>query len=488
MPPSAAQTVRCPEFPSDSTWLNTRRPVTVSGDLRGRVAVIDFWTYCCINCMHVLPVLKRIEARFADQPVAVIGVHSAKFISERDPENIRRAIRRHGVEHPVVVDSDHDIWQRFGVRAWPTLAIVDAEGYLRELLPGEANEMSLTGIIGSLLEEGRGHQALASGPLDVAPDPEADTTFLRFPGKLQVREDRLFIADSGHNRIVVADHEGRVEGIIGEGGAGSHDGPASEASFHSPQGVALMGDRLFVADTGNHLLRAIDLKTAAVTTVAGTSELGTGRGRTDPQAPLTVSLRSPWALLSLGSHMLIAMAGSHQIWVYDPERNAVGPWAGSGVEDHIDAPLKQAAFAQPSGLARAGRFVIVADSEVSSIRAIDLEDGVVRTIVGRGLFDFGDEEGSPDKVMLQHPLDVAVGENTLYIADTYNNKIKALAFGTMETRTLFGDGLPATLCEPGGLAVAGGKLLIADTNNHRILKGDPITGALEEIRLEQRSR
>jgi sugar lactone lactonase YvrE len=271
--------------------------------------------------------------------------------------------------------------------------------------------------------------------------------------------------------------------VIGVGAGGAHDAPAAHATFQDPQGLALMGDTLFVADTRNHLIRAVDLPTMQVRTVAGTADLGRGMGSYDPKDPLSIPLRSPWGLLAVGSQLLIAMAGAHQIWVLDTGRGVLGPWAGSGREDHLDGPLPEAAFAQPSGLALAGRFVIVADSEISSVRAIDLQDAAVRTIVGRGLFDFGDTNGQPDKVLLQHPLDVAVDANVIYVADTYNNKIKAIAFGTMETRTILGDGRPATLHEPGGITVLGGDVIIADTNNHRLLRGDPRTGTLEELRL-----
>jgi len=475
--------VHCPEFPRDSTWINTRRPLTVAGDLRGRVAVLDFWAYCCINCMHVLPVLRRIEERFVKEPVAVIGVHSGKFDSEKDPENIRRAVQRYGVVHPVVVDSEHDIWDQFGVRAWPTLVLVDAAGYVRDTISGEIDETTLARGIETLLAEGRERGILARGPLDVAPDPDGDSTFLRFPGKVHVAHNTLFIADTGHNRIVIADIAGRVQGIVGEGGAGAHDGAAAQASFHAPQGMTTDDTTLFVADTGNHLLRAVDMGSLEVTTLAGTGDKGYDQHGFDPALPKGVALRSPWALLRMGQQILIAMAGSHQIWVYDTVRMLLGPWAGSGQEDHVDGPVTEAAFAQPSGLAQAGRYILIADSEISSVRVIDLEDSTVKTIVGRGLFDFGDQVGPPENVLLQHPLDVAVGDKTIFVADTYNNKVKAIAFGGMETRTLFGDGSPKTLYEPGGLAVFDGRVIIADTNNHRILSGDPATGALEEIRL-----
>ncbi|HET9481145.1 MAG TPA: hypothetical protein VFP98_05255, partial [Candidatus Polarisedimenticolia bacterium] len=220
--------------------------------------------------------------------------------------------------------------------------------------------------------------------------------------------------------------------------------------------------------------------------LAGTGRLGVGLRMGDPRRPLEVPLRSPWGLLAAGHHLLISMAGTHQIWAYDAETKILGPWAGSGVEDHIDGPFQEAAFAQPSGLAAAGKFILVADSEVSSVRAIDMEDGVVRTIVGRGLFDFGDSDGSADEVMLQHPLDVAAGKDRMFIADTFNNKIKEIGFGTMTTRTIFGDGSPSVLHEPGGVAVAGDRLIIADTNNHRLLAGDLATGALEPLPLVER--
>src|SRR5262245_4884119 len=478
---TSGQNVRCPEFLPGFTWLNTRRPLTVAEDLRGRVAILDFWTYCCINCLHVLPVLKQIEERFCAAPVVVIGVHSAKFLTEKDPENIRRAIRRYGIGHPVVVDSDHDIWERFAVRAWPTLVLVDAEGYVRETLPGEAEAGSLAARVEALLVEGRAKGVLANGPLEVAPDPEADRTFLRFPGKIHAAEGKLFVADSGHHRIVVTDLDGRVETIVGEGGAGAHDGPTSQASFHDPHGMCVALGRLFVADRGNHLIRSVDLADHTVTTLAGTGAKGEGHQRFDAAAPRTIPLRSPWALAWVEPYLVIAMAGSHQIWAYDSDEDRLGVLAGTGREDHVDGAFPEAAFAQPSGLARAGRLLFVADSEISSVRALDLEEGIVKTLVGRGLFDFGDRDGRADMALLQHPLDVASEGATVYVADTYNHKIKAIDLRAMEVRTLYGGEDPGALDEPGGLAVAGGTIVIADTNHHRILRGDVAGQPLEEL-------
>jgi thiol-disulfide isomerase/thioredoxin len=476
--------LRSPEFPADLTWINTSRPLHIADDLRGHIVLLDFWTYCCINCLHTIPVLRRIAERFAGEPVAVIGVHSAKFISERDPENIRRAVRRHGIVHPVVVDSKHDIRERFTVHAWPTLVVVDAAGYVRYTLPGEVREDELAAAVERLLTEGRDRDLLAPTPLDITPDPDTEATVLRFPGKLLVSGDTLYVADSGHNQIVIAGLDGRVRARIGAGDAGAHDGPAQHASFRAPQGLAIAPGTMYIADAGNHLVRAVDLATLRVTTVAGSGRKGESRVSFERRDPRQTHLRSPWAMAAAGGTLFLAMAGSHQIWVFDPTRGQLAPWAGSGREDHIDGSLAEAAFAQPSGLALVGRQLLVADSEVSSIRAIDLQEGVVRTLVGRGLFDFGDRDGAPEEVLLQHPLDVAADADVVYVADTYNNKIKAIAFDSMGTRTVLGDGDPVTMHEPGGIAVDRGAILIADTNNHRVLRGDPLTGEIEELEIE----
>lgn len=473
--------VRCPEFLPGLTWLNSTRPLTLEADLRGRVSVFDFWTYCCINCLHVVPVLRRIEQRYREEPVVVIGVHSAKFLSEKDPRNIRLAMKRYGIDHPVVVDSDHDMWERFAVHSWPTVVLVDAAGYVRDTLPGEVEEDALAVRIDALLEEGREKAILASRPLDVAPDAEADTTFLRFPGKVHVSQDRIFIADSGHNRLVIAGLDGEVRALIGDGGAGAHDGPAAQASFYDPQGMAALDGTLYVADRGNHMIRAVDLTTLDVRTMAGTGAKGRSPSHEEEAMPRHTPLRSPWAVIGMSPYLVIAMAGSHQIWAYHLAEERMGPWAGSGREDHVDGTLAEAAFAQPSGLVRGGRLIFVADSEVSSVRAIDLEDGQVRTVTGRGLFEFGDRDGPAETALLQHPLDVALDGAVLYVADSYNNKIKRIDLAAMTIETVFGDGAPGILHEPGGLAAAGGVLYIADTNNHRILKGDPRTGSLVEL-------
>jgi thiol-disulfide isomerase/thioredoxin len=473
--------VRSPEFPPSLVWLNTSRPLSIASDLRGRVVVLDFWTSCCINCMHVVPVLRRLEERFAEDPLVVVGIHCGKFPSEQEPANVRCAVSRLDIAHPVAMDAQFKTWEAFAVRAWPTLVLIDAAGYVRETLSGEADFDALSEEVTALLAEGREKNQLRGDLPFFGERQEETASMLRFPGRIHCLNDRLIIADTGHHRLLVSDPSGRLLATIGSGTSGARDGAAESASFSNPQGLAVSGGLLFVADTGNHLLRCVDPSTWEVSTVAGTGIQGRHPVRVDPARPQETALRSPWGLLGVGGQILIAMAGSHQIWIFDTARRLLAPWAGSGREDHIDGALHEAAFAQPSGLAQAGRMILVADSEVSSVRAIDMLEGRVRTIIGRGLFDFGDTVGRPEEVLLQHPLDLAAAPQALYVADTYNNKIKEIRFGTMETKTVLGDGSPAVLNEPGGVTLAGARLLIADTNNHRILSADPASGEVEEI-------
>ena len=478
---------QAPEFPENLAWLNSARPLRIAHELRGQVLLLDFWTYCCINCVHMLPGLELLEQEFATDPFTVIGVHSPKFDNERDPENVRHALQRLRVEHPVVIDADREVWGAFDVSAWPTMILVDSEGYIREEMQGEVPIQELREKIKGLLDETT--TTAKSNGSTTAPrkKPRTDTRTLLYPGKVAADERRLFISDSGHHRILVCDHDGRIEKVLGGNEPGAEDGRYDTARFHDPQGMASNGNTLWVADRGNHLLRQVELDLFWVKTVAGNGELGQSRAAVDPERPLTQALRSPWDLQLVDQHLLIAMAGSHQIWLYDIEKNEIGAWAGSGVEDHIDGPMQEAAFAQPSGLSQVGPWVMIADSEVSSIRAVDLKQGEAQTISGGGLFDFGDRDGGPEEMAFQHPMDLAVLGQDLFVADTYNHKIKVVNLPTMECRTLVGDGKPGLLNEPSGICAVGERLLVADTNAHRVVWVDPRDGSIEEIDLKPRT-
>lgn len=464
-----------PALPQTFQWLNTPRPLSLGKDLKGHVVLLDFWTYCCINCMHILPDLAYLEEKYADQPFAVVGVHSAKFENEKDAEQIDQAIARYDIRHPVVVDEEFSIWQSYGVRAWPTLAVIDTGGKVVGVVSGEGHRELLDQVVGALLREGRENGTLATEPLRLPqerrdPGPQQ----LYFPGKVAADPagGRLFIADSNHHRIIVTDADGAVRQVIGSGQPGLRDGSLAEARFRNPQGLAVDGQVLWVADTGNHALRRVDLAAGVVTTAAGDGTQGRdrrggGRGTEQP-------LNSPWDVAVADGKVYLAMAGSHQLWVYDPATQAARRFAGSGAESITDGPAASATLAQPSGLAVLDGQLYFADSEASGLRRAVLADGSVETLIGSGLFDFGYRDGAFDQALLQHPLGLAVLDGQLALADTYNHRIRLADPASGTIRTLYGG--PDRLDEPGGLAVLDGAIYVADTNNHRIVRVDPATG------------
>ncbi len=460
-------------------WINTAGPIRMK-DLRGKIVLLDFWTFCCINCHHVLPDLAKLEEKYKGQLV-VIGVHSPKFIAERDTKNVRQKVREYGIKHPVVNDSEQVIWNRLGVVSWPTLMLLDPNGKPVGSVSGEGHYAILDREIARLIAEFRG-KGLDENPLKFPAESEKpDNTPLLFPGKIlaDAEGDRLFIADTGHNRIVLTTLNGKKPVLIGSGSTGMTDGSYDKAEFHRPQGMTLAGETLYVADTENHAIRAIDLKKKTVTTVAGTGEIARGVARTHaPGTAHRTPLNSPWDLTHTENARIlyVAMAGPHQIWRFDTEAGEIVPWAGTGVENILDGPIASANFAQPSGLATDGVHLFVADSEVSAVRAISLGGGknLVQTIVGEGLFAFGDEDGRGPAVRLQHCLGLAFGDGRLFIADTYNNKVKVCDPKTRTVTTFAGNGArgdkntPAEFSQPGGLSVASKTLFVADTNNHQI--------------------
>jgi thiol-disulfide isomerase/thioredoxin len=481
--------IRAPEIEGGVEWLNSAGPLTLK-DLRGKVVLLDFWTYCCINCIHVLPDLAKLEKKYPNQLV-VIGVHSAKFENEKKSENIRKAILRYEIHHPVVNDANMRIWRTYGVRSWPTLALIDPEGYYLGHASGEGNYELLDNVIGELIKEHRKKKTLNEEPLrfDLAKFKERGDSPLFFPGKILADEagKRLFIADSTHHRVVVTDLDGKKIAIAGTGEPGKDDGPFDKATFNDPQGMALRGDTLYVADRKNHLIRALDLKNQTVKAVAGVGEQSHDRRKNGPA--LQVGLNSPWDLWLDGNRMFIAMAGHHMIWTLDLQKMEVAPYAGNGREDIIDGPLASSSFAQPSGLVADKNWLYVADSEVSAIRAVPLDGkSEVKTIVGEGLFEFGDADGQGNAVRLQHALGVALRDGKLYVADTYNSKLKIIDPEKRTSVTYVGEGPEwakgTAFNEPAGLSFAGDKLYVADTNAHRIRVVDLKTKKISTLPLQ----
>jgi DNA-binding beta-propeller fold protein YncE len=422
-----------------------------------------------VNCIHELPDLVRLEDKYPNQLV-ILGIHTPKFDSEKDPESIRKAMDRYGVRHPVLNDAERKVWMRYNVQSWPTTVLIDPEG---NFVGGLNEERVFDALDKAIGQQVRIHRARKT--LDEKPLPFRTARALRpgdgplyFPGKVLAdpEQGRLFIADSGHNRVVITDRDGKTLAVAGTGAAGRTDGPFDTARFADPQGLALKGETLYVADRKNHLIRALDLKEKTVKTVAGTGV----QSRLRQGGPaLRTGLNSPWDLYVHENLLFIAMAGNHQIWALDLARKRVVPFAGTGFENIQDGPNAASCFAQPSGLAGDETNLYVADSEVSAVRAVALDGSGVRTLVGTGLFDFGDRDGTGSQVRLQHALGVVCVDHLLYVADTFNHKIKVLDPRQGSCATFVGGSADRPLFhEPGGISHADGKLYVADTNAHGI--------------------
>ncbi|XP_047307151.1 protein SUPPRESSOR OF QUENCHING 1, chloroplastic [Impatiens glandulifera] len=505
-----------PEFPSKLDWLNSA-PLMLRRDLKGKVVVLDFWTYCCINCMHVLPDLEFLEKKYKDMPFTVVGVHSAKFDNEKDLDAIRNAVLRYGIIHPVVNDGDMYLWRELGVNSWPTFVVVAPNGKVIAQLSGEGRRKDLDDLVEAALLYYGERRMLDDKPIPLSLEKENDprllTSPLKFPGKLAIDDvnGRLFISDSNHNRIVVTDLDGNFIIQIGSTGEeGFTDGSFEEATFNRPQGLAYNAKKnlVYVADTENHALRVIDFVGETVRTLAGNGTKGSdyrGGGKGTYQL-----LNSPWDVCFHPTKEIvyIAMAGQHQIWEHNTLDGVTMTFSGDGYERNMNGSSStNTSFAQPSGISLSPglKEAYIADSESSSIRALNLETGGSSLLVGGdpvfsdNLFRFGDHDGTGSEVLLQHPLGVLCGKNgQIYIADSYNHKIKKLDPGSRRVSTVAGTGkagfregsaLEAQLSEPSGIVESGnGRLYIADTNNSIIryldLNSDSSSSQIKTLELK----
>jgi thiol-disulfide isomerase/thioredoxin len=432
--------VRAPEL-SGRGWLNTGGRQLRLADLRGKIVLLDFWTFCCINCLHVLDELRPIEERYADVLVT-IGVHSPKFEHEKDAAALAAAVERYGVGHPVLDDPDMVTWRQYAARAWPTLCVVDPEGYVVATMAGEGHAAGLAALVDELVEAHSANGTLHRGEGPFRPPPPVATD-LRFPGKAIVAPDGGYLVTSSasHQVVWLAPDARTVRVRIGSGERGRADGVRPAAQFNEPQGLCLLpphvaevaGYDLVVADTVNHLLRGVRLADGTVSTVAGTGR--PWRSTVDDHAhdAVSVDLSSPWDLAWYDDRVIVAMAGIHQLWWFDPVRRTVGVYAGTTVEALRDGPLAEAWLAQPSGLsAGPDDRLWVADSESSALRFV--ADGALHTAVGQGLFDFGHVDGPATEALLQHPLGVlALPDGAVLVADTYNGAVRRYADGAVTT-------------------------------------------------------
>ncbi|MEU6177707.1 NHL domain-containing thioredoxin family protein [Streptomyces coeruleorubidus] len=445
--------------------MNTGGQQYTLADLRGRIVILDFWTFCCINCLHVLDELRELEDKHRDT-VVVIGVHSPKFVHEAEHRAVVDAVERYGVEHPVLDDPELATWKQYAVRAWPTLVVIDPEGYVVAQHAGEGHAHAIERLVAELEaeHEAKGTLRRGDGPY-VAPEPEP--TVLRFPGKaLLLPSGGFLVSDTTRHQLVelAADGESVVR-RIGSGTRGFADGSTDTAAFNEPQGLALLGEgSVVVADTVNHALRRLDLTTGDVTTLAGTGRQWWQGSPTSGPAR-EVDLSSPWDVALWQGKVWIAMAGVHQLWAYDPAGGTVAVAAGTTNEGLVDGPGAEAWFAQPSGLAATPGRLWLADSETSALRWVD-PDGSVHTAVGTGLFDFGHRDGAAEQALLQHPLGVtALPDGSVAVADTYNHALRRYDPATGEVTTLATD-----LREPSDAVLVGDDIVVVESARHRLTR------------------
>ena len=417
-----------------------------------------------------------------------------RYDHERVRAHIHEAIQRHGITHPVMNDHDQRMWRAYRVSGWPTQILIDPAGQVMQAFVGERHRERIAALIRQTIAHHRQRGALRDTPLPPLTAPERWDAPLRYPGKITVDADasRLVVADTHHHRLVLASLAGDVLASIGVGRPGLADGDFAAAAFRRPQGVVLQGDDLYVADTGNHVVRWVDLARGKVATVFGSGQQA--RTLNVPGYGRAVSLNSPWGLYRHGASLYIAMAGSHQIWHADLTSGYAEPFAGTGIEAWVDDQHSDAAFGQPSGVAGDSARLYVADTEVNALRTLDLDpNGATGTAIGGGLFDFGDRNGPGRMAKLQHPQGVAAWRGRVLIADTYNHKIKQFDPASGQVHTLAGAGMPghrdgpldqALFYEPSGISASGDRIYVADTNNHRIRMIDLAAGQVSTLKLQ----
>lgn len=462
-----------PEFSGSLEWVNAPAPSLTQQ--RGRVVILGFWHAASAYCHNLLDDLRFIHGKHADG-VSVFGIHTPKFEAERDQRLVQKAINRHGVRFPVASDPGFVTWQHYGVRAWPSIAVLDPQGHLVEIRSGDMQRDTLDALVAQLLDTaGANHQRVfESIQPALRPEPRAP---LSFPSGLAVTQNHLYIADTGHHRVLECGHDGRILRQFGSGNAGFLDGTSGECSFDSPRGLTVMKDMLFIADTGNHALRRVRLLSGEVDTLAGIGRPG------QPSAagvPAEQPLNAPWDVCGAYDKLYIAMAGLQQVWEYDLGKRSMRPVAGSGRLGMVDGIGTGAALAQPSGIAMVQQTLYVVDSAASAIRSVHLANGGVQTLVGHGPFDYGDQDGTRSAARLQYPLALALDPRSplLWIADTYNDGLKMLRLGGGDLRRFEID---YRLHQPSAVAASPGVLWVANTSAHEVVRIDLDAGTARRL-------
>ena len=471
---------RIPEFPDGLEWFNADAPVSLNGQ-RGRVVLVCFGSFSSIQCQHVLTDLNYLASKYRNQ-LTVIGVHTTRFPEEMKRTHVQKMLNKHHVRYPVIHDPELKLPKRFGIKTMPSQLLVDRDGYIIGALSGDGKLARLEEVIKYQASRESKASAAESQPFSLTLQQEPGSV-MSFPGRVLASRDRIYIADSAHNQIIVTSQQGNILRRYGSTSPGFIDGEGMSAAFNKPQGMALGDQFLYVADEGNHAIRKINIRTDEVMTVAGTGSAGTAFGSSSSN-PEKMQLNSPVDLELEGGMLYVAMAGMHQIWALSLVDNSLKVFAGCGREGLKDGPANIAEFAQPSGLAAYGRNLYTVDAISSAIRCINLDNGSVSTLAGTGLYEYGDADGMESAARLQYPTAITADmeHRMLWVADTYNNKIRRVG---VKTRNVSSVVLNRPLEQPGGLAFHGGTLYIANTNAHEILCLNPDKGHAEPLNVTE---
>lgn len=476
--------VNAPEFPPNTAWVNTDLPLLLS-DFKGKIVLLDFWSSCCINCHHSLREIQALQAEFPENLV-VLGIHSAKFEAERSLDHLQDTVLRHGIQHPVANDPLMHMWRQYAVRGWPTFVLINPAGRLVGQSSGEGIYERAKPVMKQLIELfGEMDMLNQSLPKWTPLLHQGPSKALHFPTKLYFDSitEKLYIADTSNHRIIISSRNGEVEHIIGGGTKGLVDGSYQTSCFNYPHGLYINENLLYIADTENHAIRVVDLEKKEVKTLVGNGKMGRKLSGTCSFNDL--QLNSPWDIAVKDHRLFVAMAGVHQVWDINLNKQNVSVLAGNGAENIVDGIGEEAVMAQPSALCLIEDTLFVADSESSSIRRINLQNKEVKTLIGEGLFVYGNQAGSLSQAKLQHPLDLSTDGTNLYVADSYNDCIKMVDFQNNIVETL----TDAEFKQPAGLSHVQGRLFVAETNHHQIKTIDLQTAeaALFDLQLSERS-
>lgn len=463
-----------PELDDSVSWLNTT-PTTLAA-LRGHPLLLLFWNAGSTHCHNALQSVAALAGRFRGN-ATFIAIHVPKFDFERDAAPARQAMQGEGAALPLVNDTEWAAWQHYGIPAWPTAVLVDADGLLRERFVGDRAIEGLPSALEALVDANFQRAPGQSKTMQL--ETMSTHGALLAPAGLAATPTRLYVADTGNHRILECMHDGRIVRRIGHGNRDSVDGLADVAGFNSPRGMVLLQDRLYVADTGNHSIRRINTRTGEVDTLVGSGRSG------DPVAgalrmPTDSPLDRPWGLAVVASSLLVTQASGHQLWSFELGTRVLRHVAGSGEFGMSDGNAVSASFAQPTGVTVIGEHAYVVDAASSSLRQIKLTDGSVYTVFGRGPHEFGLRDGGQRQALMQYPTAIAtLGQGTgLWVADTGNGALRRWVARNQALSTFE---VPSGLQRPTALASWQNLLWIADAGSHGVWRLDVDSGEMRRL-------